>query len=111
MKHLQERAKVWVNWDLEEKKEKKGEFTKVPKDSKSLDYKWGYAKSNDTSTWSMFSEAKAAAPHHGGRLGLMFAKGSDLCMAGIDVDGHNGENKYAATVLERFSGTYAEHSH
>lgn len=101
MKHLQERAKVWVNWDLEERN---GNMQKVPKDSKS--YRW--AKSNDTSTWSMFSEAKAAAPQHGGRIGYMFASGSDRCMVGIDLDGHKAENKEAATVIERFSGTYAE---
>lgn len=101
MKHLQEREKVWVNWDLEERN---GNMQKVPKDSKS--YKW--AKSNDTSTWSMFSEAKAAAPQHGGRIGYMFASGSDRCMVGIDLDSHKAENKEAAAVIERFSGTYAE---
>ena len=86
MKHLQEKGKVWVNWDLEERN---GNMQKVPKDSKS--YKW--AKSNDTSTWSMFDEAKAAAPRHGGRIGYMFASGSDRCMVGIDLDGHKAETK------------------
>lgn len=103
MKHLQEKGKVWVNWDLEEID---GDFRKIPKDSKTV---WDKkAKSNDPATWAMFSETKAAAPRHGGRMGLMFASGSQRCLAGIDVDGHNGENKEAAAVIERFSGTYAE---
>ncbi len=98
----------WVCWHYEDRD---GTPTKPPIQAKS-NGKLLYAKSNDPTTWADFTTAVAAVQ----RLNLV---GQGLCLSatdnltGLDLD-HvwdpaTGElDPLAATVLERFAGTYIE---
>ena len=99
---LKEKAPIWVNWKYEERN---GDLQKMPKNSRT----GGNAQSNNPDTWSSYAKAVNERPHFDG-VGIMFAKGNDYCLAGVDIDGHGGNNPYAPEILELFKGTYAEKS-
>lgn len=102
MKKLKQEAKIWVNWQYEERN---GDLQKLPKNSRT----GGNAQSNNPGTWSSYEVADRARNKFSG-VGIMFAKGEGYCLAGVDIDGHNGNNPYASEVLTLFKDTYAEKS-
>lgn len=98
----------WVCWRYETRD---GKPTKPPISPRS-NGKLLYAKTNDPTTWSDFATANAAVTRLGLQgVGLSLSATDGLTGLDLDhvIDPATGEiDPPAATVLERFSGTYAE---
>lgn len=98
---------AWVAWRYEWRSGKKGEgkWTKPPRRAVGD----GYAATDNPETWAPFEDAQRAAARADG-VGLVLTR--DLVGVDLDhvIDAAGVIEPWAAEVLERFAGCYAERS-